>query len=81
LWFWGEGSGLDRVLYFDGEIFHSCEWNSFGFFFLIFLFNSSQGIWLGDSLLPLLFVMVMEAFSWMLTAMMEQGLFTGLSVG
>jgi hypothetical protein len=51
------------------------------FFFLIFLFNSSQGIWLGDSLLPLLFVMVMEAFSWMLTAMMEQGLFTRLSVG
>jgi hypothetical protein len=33
MWFWGDMEGLDRVLYFDGEIFHTCEWNSVQFFY------------------------------------------------
>jgi hypothetical protein len=46
-----------------------------------FLNNSSRGIQQRDLLSPLLFVVVMEALSRMLTTTMEQGLLTEFSVG
>ena len=43
--------------------------------------NSSRGIRQGDLLSPLLFVLVMEAFSRIVNAIVEQGLLSGFSVG
>ena len=44
-------------------------------------FNSSQGIWQGDPLSPLLFVLVMEALSRMVNATIEHGLLTSFPMG
>jgi hypothetical protein len=44
-------------------------------------FNSSWGLRQGDHLSPLLFVVVMEALSQMLSAALDQGNLTGFSVG
>jgi hypothetical protein len=44
-------------------------------------FNSSRGIRQGDTLSPLLFVLVMEALSRMVNATIKQGLLTGFSMG
>lgn len=44
-------------------------------------FPSSRGLRQGDPLSPLLFMVVMEVLSQMLTATMDQGLLTGFSVG
>jgi len=44
-------------------------------------FSSSRGLRQGDYLCPLLFVVVMEALSRMLTAALDQGNLTGFSVG
>jgi hypothetical protein len=44
-------------------------------------FNRSKGVRQGDPLSPFLFVIVMEAFSRMVKASVEQGLFSGFVVG
>jgi hypothetical protein len=44
-------------------------------------FNSSRGVRQGDPFSPFLFVIVMEAFSQMVKAMVEHGLFSGFVVG
>jgi hypothetical protein len=44
-------------------------------------FQSSRGIRQGDPLSPLLFVVVIKAFSRMLYVSMRQGLLSGFSVG
>jgi hypothetical protein len=44
-------------------------------------FNSSHRLRQGNPLSPLLFVVVMEALSWMLIAALDQGNLTGFSVG
>jgi len=44
-------------------------------------FSSSLGLRQGDTLSPLLFVVVMEALSKMFTATIDRGLLSGLSVG
>jgi hypothetical protein len=43
--------------------------------------NSSRGIWQGDPLSSLLFVLVMEVLSRMVNATIEQGLLTGFPMG
>jgi hypothetical protein len=67
--------GLDTFLYFYGEILYSCKWNPIQFS------SSSRGLRQRDPLSPLLFVVVMEALSRMLTAALDQGNLTGFSVG
>jgi hypothetical protein len=44
-------------------------------------FSSSRDLRGGDPLSPLLFVLVMEALSWMLSTTVESGQFSGFSVG
>ena len=44
-------------------------------------FNSSRGVKQGDPLSPFLFVIVMEAFSRMVKASVDHGLFSGFVVG
>lgn len=44
-------------------------------------FNSSRGLRHGDPLSPLLFVIVMEALSRMISAVVNRGFVTGFSVG
>lgn len=45
------------------------------------LFSSSRVLRKGDPLSPLMFVIVMEALSRMLTATVDMGLFSGFFVG
>jgi hypothetical protein len=44
-------------------------------------FSSSRGLRQGDPLSPLLFFIVMEALSKMITATVDRGFFSGFSVG
>jgi hypothetical protein len=44
-------------------------------------FGSSHGVKQGDPLSLFLFVLVMEAFSWMISAIYSRGLILGFSVG
>jgi hypothetical protein len=65
---------LDSTLYFFGVLFCFGEWQ-FGFF------SSSCGLRQRDPLSPLLFVIVMEALSKMLYAIVNGGLLLGFSSG
>ena len=48
---------------------------------LVGFFSSSQGVRQGYPLSPFLFVVMMEAFSRMMTASVEKGFMSGFSVG
>jgi hypothetical protein len=49
--------------------------------FPVGFFSSSRAVRQGDPLSPFLFVVVMEAFSRMMTALVERGLLFGFLVG
>jgi hypothetical protein len=75
VWFWGEMTLLDSILYFFNTLFHFGEWQSIRFF------SSSLGLRRGDPLLPFLFVIVMEALSRMFSATINGSFLSGLSIG
>lgn len=67
--FWGETTFLDSALYFFRALFVG-EWQSSGFV------SSSYGLRQGDPLFSLLFVIVIEALSKMLSVTVNGGSFS-----
>jgi hypothetical protein len=66
---------MGGILYFICALLSLGEWDPSGFF------SSSRGLRQGDPLSPFLFVIVMEALSKMISALVDGGLLSGFMVG